>query len=1119
MKRRRVKCAKCGDFYNPGGELVHRRWCTSARAVIRGEVAKPVRLTRMFMKDVGAELPPHLGGGGPRREDICVQIAADEPAGATGPTATGDGIPADAPCAPVETGDGIPADAPCVPMETPSPNDEDGEAEWSGDASTEEVTEAMRRVLIRVGAACGAKTSEQLIKLLHHPSYSHDAMKLGVPSHRHLLADADEQLDETLLSMRFTRGVVQDDGEDVAEGAFWKRDAVDVIRRQIAQLTVDVQDSSRLYMKPLEQLGEDGKRVISHPMSTLRAASLMSNVRKAAMTACVEGVEGVGGWCDGYDFVLLLQIYSDKSSQSLKTNSHTHFPIHMTFLNTSIEMKEKMIARGDTIVGYLPTNITWESEETKLYTTELEDSVGGRGSRPSRLRIVHNAMEECLDSVLSKDIAGFEVKDSTGRVLRCHPVLVSYVTDLPEGWDMSSSVSHRCSRCYTLKSELGSTDLCARKTARTIIPFYDKYEGMAQGKAKTAWRKEMWDKYSLSTTRPYLLSLGENYGVDMFKCIRFEVMHNIHLGLTRTLLECMSERLKSKKLRSSEFIVKKSGKKKRFFTIRTTVLRALNVSLELMDRQSPWIDFKVCFTSQKKTKALNGLFQEKGLASMLEARDYSRVLQVMPFLGATVDRMCGEKGTTTRLCVEYVELVYKLTRVRARAATFTSDELRDLRVDVKHFMEHACKLYADHHNSDLGTPKMHTLMHVVDDIEEGGALQHLRADIYEMGHRVMKGPYSGQSMRGEKGHEEALKVIARADFLRMADGKTDRGARVSMVKKLSEPKQRVYGARTKAKVEAAEHDTVAASKPRDLAPATDILQFVSAYRRLGRMADTGNLSRPILDLITDLGGGVEGYWAVPDFVWFMEKLELGPSDTVARSLTVQVSGHPFPVCERSKSRKKMLITVDDGASGVGTVKRELQKVVAAHSYYGSKHPFQSMVMIEAHGPEDSRNLLHPSVRGKYAGATVHAVWIAKVLAVLRVTRRDAEEVGSMPRRPRVSEHVLVQYMNVCDKAPDEVDKALGCTKLRWAEEFDNDDIDKKNLDRTRRHFDILPVETIRGLVHVVRGDYGLGKSKTYACQGDRHWTKKWFYLNRFKLDRRGASHIMREREKTREASA
>jgi len=106
---------------------------------------------------------------------------------------------------------------------------------------------------------------------------------------------------------------------------------------------------------------------------------------------------------------------------------------------------------------------------------------------------------------------------------------------------------------------------------------------------------------------------------------------------------------------------------------------------------------------------------------------------------------------------------------------------------------------------------------------------------------------------------------------------------------------------------------------------------------------------------------------------------------------------------------------------------------------------------------------------------------------------------------------MVQYLDLCQKEPDDVDKALGCARLRWAQEEDCDDM-RTGFDKQRRYFDVLPVETIRGLVHVVRGDYGLGVSRTYSCEGDRHWTKVWFYLNRFKLERRGAKLFMDENE-------
>ena len=126
---------------------------------------------------------------------------------------------------------------------------------------------------------------------------------------------------------------------------------------------------------------------------------------------------------------------------------------------------------------------------------------------------------------------------------------------------------------------------------------------------------------SMNSVRPYLLSLGPNYGVDVFRMLRYEVMHNIHLGLTRTLLECLSHRLKTTSLTTPEFMVKKTGLKKTFRAVRTSVLRGLNHSLQLYERHSPVVDFRISHRSQKKTKDLNGLFKEDGLASMLEARD------------------------------------------------------------------------------------------------------------------------------------------------------------------------------------------------------------------------------------------------------------------------------------------------------------------------------------------------------------------------------------------------------------------------------------------------------------------------------------------------------------------
>lgn len=105
----------------------------------------------------------------------------------------------------------------------------------------------------------------------------------------------------------------------------------------------------------------------------------------------------------------------------------------------------------------------------------------------------------------------------------------------------------------------------------------------------------------------------------------------------------------------------------------------------------------------------------------------------------------------------------------------------------------------------------------------------------------------------------------------------------------------------------------------------------------------------------------------------------------------------------------------------------------------------------------------------------------------------------------------MQYMNVCEQQPDEIDNILGCTRLTWAQEFDDDDVGKKHLDPSHRHFDVVDFGTIRGVVHIVRGDYGLSTSRKYKCEGDRHWSKVWFYLNRFKLEKERAKYFMREK--------
>jgi hypothetical protein len=53
------------------------------------------------------------------------------------------------------------------------------------------------------------------------------------------------------------------------------------------------------------------------------------------------------------------------------------------------------------------------------------------------------------------------------------------------------------------------------------------------------------------------------------------------------------------------------------------------------------------------------------------------------------------------------------------------------------------------------------------------------------------------------------------------------------------------------------------------------------------------------------------------------------------------------------------------------------------------------------------------------------------------------------------------------------------------------------------NIDMQPVRNIRGLVHVVGGDYEIRSTSAYSDLGTE-WEHHWFYLNRFKQPARDA---------------
>ena len=160
--------------------------------------------------------------------------------------------------------------------------------------------------------------------------------------------------------------------------------------------------------------------------------------------------------------------------------------------------------------------------------------------------------------------------------------------------------------------------------------------------------------------------------------------------------------------------------------------------------------------------------------------------------------------------------------------------------------------------------------------------------------------------------------------------------------------------------------------------------------------------------------------------------------------------------------------------------RRMQRIVSFHSFYGSVYPRQGALKIECAAEARTREEGNVDVYEQQLN-------FCKALGFFRVR---FYKLGDCHRRIYdEQELVFVKYFDISSNL-DNIDKALGCIKLRWS----------RAPDTNEAWYDLQEVRTIRGSVHVIRGDYGLEKVAPFVCNGDRDWRDRWFYVNRFRED-------------------
>lgn len=165
-----------------------------------------------------------------------------------------------------------------------------------------------------------------------------------------------------LTGLRFrTESVNSDfDSDSGRAHVFYKRDVKEVVCKQL-----ELAQSNQAFFRPFNRNSMTFKQVNkSHLMGTDLAKQVYCCVRSSVMRQ----VDGTALWVDNdldndHSFVGMIQVYTDKTSTTLKSNAIVRYPVHTELLNVTKEFRRYLIDHGHTLAALLPVSASQKEED------------------------------------------------------------------------------------------------------------------------------------------------------------------------------------------------------------------------------------------------------------------------------------------------------------------------------------------------------------------------------------------------------------------------------------------------------------------------------------------------------------------------------------------------------------------------------------------------------------------------------------------------------------------------------------------------------------------------------------------------------------------------------------
>ena len=126
-------------------------------------------------------------------------------------------------------------------------------------------------------------------------------------------------------------------------------------------------------------------------------------------------------------FIGLGQLYSDKSATTLHIGGLTFHPLHVTLLNFTQDVRQKLITSGLTIVAFLPTafleSVSMSGSRKWIPAVNLD--------RFEKLAIMNRTIMKIVRSLESSFYTGFPCRTLDNHNLQTHFTPANYSSDIP----------------------------------------------------------------------------------------------------------------------------------------------------------------------------------------------------------------------------------------------------------------------------------------------------------------------------------------------------------------------------------------------------------------------------------------------------------------------------------------------------------------------------------------------------------------------------------------------------------------------------------------------------------------------------------------------------------------